>query len=217
MVQFGPFRDFLEVIRHFGEQSNVPVKSLKKSRPQTIDQVQEVGELNTLNCRGFLRRYPFTNLELLKRCGARLARWQDEIYVVAFPVYGPRLTNSPHRGYVIQGANGGNLPDRFGEMQKRLSIGESGLIGWHSLNSIATQQSKVVIKVEGLTDMLQAQALVPAELRGKIVVTTNACGASEVEVPREFGPVLKGLDLVLIHDSAGDDVCSGLFEPSASC
>lgn len=202
MVQFGPFRDWFEALNYFAEQLGLPTTGLKRPEKQTLDLVEEIGELTYPRCRGFLKRYPFVTLDNLKLCGARFARWKDTEYVIAFPVYGPRLTHSPHRAYVIQSANGHDLEDKYGQRRKRLAVGPgSGLLNWDALNRIAEGRAKVVVKVEGPTDMLALLAHVPEDKRGFIAVTTNACGATETEVPREFGPIFQDRDLVIIHDS----------------
>ena len=206
MSEFGRHGGWLGAMRHFAKQENV---KLPKSYDETaLDQVEIVGPITAIKVHKFLKKNPHISIEDLKSCGCQIARYPKKssspFYCIAWPFYGPKLADSPPRGYVLQSVDGNNIEGSRGESQKRLSIGvNSGLSNRESIELIASRKANVVIKVEGYSDMMSLISIIPEEDRKSVAVTTNACGAHESTLPIEIASVFKNSHLVIIHD--GDE------------
>ena len=107
------------------------------------------------------------------------------------------MLDAPPRGFVLQRADGGEILLYQGDgvaarPTKRMVIGKSGLVGAHGIRLIMDGKARLVLKVEGLSDLIRLQAAIPLELRDSVACITNAAGANETDVPREFAPLFAG-------------------------
>jgi len=203
-VKFGPHLDWYSALQEFAKKTGT--KLTKRPDETAKEQVEEAGKLHPLAIRGFLKKYPGVRLDDLLQCGCRLVRYPkkspEPFYSIAWPFYGPKLTNSPNRGWVLQAVDGRELQDSHGTRQKRLAVGTpSGLANWEDLNFLAAGKIKVVIKVEGFSDLMALLAIRPESKRGSVAIITNACGAHETTLPSEVGHIFKGVHFIAIGDS----------------
>lgn len=136
------------------------------------------------------KRDPFIRPEIFAETGARLARWpatasdQSKQSVIAFPGYGPAGIESDPVAWLIIDDSGGMIrkyegPSKPPVMCKDVAVGgsEPCLLNKWALTHLA--EAEVVWKVEGISDMLFLQSIIPTELKTKHVVITNGFGAVE--------------------------------------
>jgi len=154
------------------------------------------------------RKKPITS-DAFERMGARRGKWPKESSnpesVFALPVYGPSLVNADPTGWVLVHAYGHSLTVFGGEgkppkVQKSHTLGgtRGGLMNRFALEHLAT--AEVVWKVEGVSDCLTLESIIPEELRGRHVVVTNSGGSNEK--PRaEFAALFAGKDVRVLHDA----------------
>lgn len=214
----GSYTDWKTAFRHYAtDVAKIP----KKDWPgQWEDQWQEKVHFHKrysrLTVRGFLRTYPEASLEALRLTGARLADYPkkapEPFPVLAWPMYGPNLLEEAATGVVVQSADGRMLPiwqgrEKKPDLRKRTNIGKSGLVGTHGLQLIESGRAEVIYKVEGISDLLALQAVIPQDLRDSHAVITNGSGATESRVPKTCARAFAGANVVLIHDAdrAGQD------------
>lgn len=203
-AEFGPHLSWFDALKHYADAAKI--KLPKQHKETALDQVEICGHLNPMNTKFFLRANPQFRLEDLQRAGCRLARYPKKspspFYCIAFPFYGPQLTDSPHRGWVLQADDGRPLQDGRGEERKRLAVGvNSGLSNWQALHNITSGKAKIVIKVEGYSDMLSLMSILPPDKQDSIAIVTNACGAHETALLTEIAPVFAGLHVIIVHDA----------------
>ena len=141
--------------------------------------------------------------------GARRGKWPrnatSPYTVFALPVFGPALLEADPTGWVVVNAYGFPLSvyqgkERHAKNEKSHTLrgGKSGLMNRHGLEHIGS--AELIWKVEGITDCLTLESIIPDELRGRHVVITNSAGASErpkADVLRLF----KGKIVNVIHDA----------------
>jgi hypothetical protein len=126
--------------------------------------------------------------------------------VVALPGWGAGLTDTEPVGFVIYSEDGEDLTlyqgkNKKAEKKKVLVVADSQacfLNKW-ALERILDGRATFVWKVEGPTDMLALQALIPADLKDSHVVLTTAFGAVESVQPWMM-KALKGKKIGLIGD-----------------
>jgi hypothetical protein len=208
----GPHADWREARRHYarkvGMGRSLP-RSEKEDRP---DEKFKWTQWNSLLVRGLIRAYPGITEESLLLCGARVGRYpansNEPQYVVCLPAYGKELIDGGPRSFVAMAADGGKVLRYQGEGNpplplKRMNVGPSGLVGRHGLKQLAEhpESVEVIYKVEGISDLLAMQALIPPELRDTHLVVTNAAGASETTLPGEVAECLAGQNVVIVHDA----------------
>lgn len=210
-VRVGSFRTWREALTEYAKKAGLAKKLPKKwdgLRPD--EKIDWCSAWNPLNVRGWLKKYSGATMEALLLVGSQQSRYpaksQTPDYCLTWAAYGPELLDAPPRGFVLQRADGGDILLYQGDgvaarPTKRMVIGKSGLVGTHGLRLIQDGRAKLIIKTEGISDLIRLQAAIPAESRDEIAVITNAAGASEVDVPKEFAPLFAGLDVVLIHDA----------------
>lgn len=139
------------------------------------------------------------------RCAAYRTRMGDErveLYVIAFPVYGPNLSESDIVGWVIYKSCGGMLPHYPKGSQvewKKVLVtpgSKKGLMGnAESLSQLL--ENKTVWKTEGPPDLL---SLLASGLAPDHVAFTTANGAGEI--PLEWWMErLKGANVCVVHDA----------------
>ncbi|MDA0283741.1 MAG: hypothetical protein O3B86_10340 [Planctomycetota bacterium] len=210
-AKYGPFADWKEAFQGYAKKSGVqlPHSKKRKSKPTLSEKVEILSKWNPLSIRGFRALYPSVTEDAIRATGATLARYpgwsHTPRYCLAWPIYGSELFAKPPIGYVLQAADGGLIevvrkgcPSTF---EKRITVGESGLVGTAGLKAIAKGPVERIYKVEGISDLLALESAIPAELREKHIVITNAGGAGEHKTPSRSVELLKDACVVLIHDS----------------
>lgn len=210
-VRSGAFADWKAALTEYAKRAGLAKKLPKKwDGLQPDEKLDWCSTWNPLVCRGFVKKYSGVTIDSLLEVGSKLSRYPaksaNPTYCLTWPVYGPELLDAPARGFVIQSADGGDIPLYQGEGNaqkptKRLVIGKSGLVGSHGLRLIQEGKAKRVFKTEGISDLIRLQAAIPVKLRDEIAVITNAAGAGEIDVPKEFAPIFAGLEVVLVHDA----------------
>jgi len=83
-------------------------------------------------------------------------------------------------------------------MLGKTSIGTKGIMNHHAITH--WQQSQVIYKVEGVSDMLALQELIPEEHRGRHLVVTNSDGC-DGGTAHAFGDFARGRQIVILHDA----------------
>lgn len=144
-------------------------------------------------------RYPGVTVDAMKLCGARIAEF-GLTQVVAFPAFGPELLNGPPVSYVCLPTLDKTIPvDAKGTREGKVTVGGSGLVGLCGLKNL--EQADVVVKVEGITDLLTLQGIIPQQLLSRFSIITNSCGAGEKGSPKEFAHLFAGKKFMIIHDN----------------
>jgi hypothetical protein len=147
--------------------------------------------------------------------GARMARYKKDYTVLAFPIVGPDLNPAAPIGWVVCNFNGNTLPkynrtgDVIGQVKTKITYGsQPGLVGSHAVERLKVPGLvELVWKVEGLTDLIALQGLIPEHLRERHVVVTNANGAKET--PRWPAGVLATVNCNVIHDADQPGLAGG--------
>ncbi len=205
--KFGSFGTWEDARREYAKRANLLKKFPKSDQERPADKLSFSESWSKLIVRGLLKAYPGITEEGLLLCGGRIARYPAKSpqpqYVVAWPAYGPGGIDAEIRGYVIQAADGNKVivyrgPDAPADLEKRITIGHSGLIGRHGLKHWET--AELIWKVEGLSDLLTLQSAIPVELREKHVVITNAGGTHETFLPVECASMFAGKTAAILHD-----------------
>lgn len=205
-ARHGQFGTWQEARRHYAEKAGM-LKKLPKTDQESLDQKLDPATWNRLLIRGFLKQYGETNEESVRLCGGQIFKYPKKSnspqYVIGFPCYGKLGVDSDICGYVIQRTDGSKLSLFRGEgneheQVKRATIGRSGIVGLHGLRKL--ESAEIIWKVEGISDLLAMQAIIPTELRDKHVVITNAGGTHETAFTSEFSPMLAGKCVAVLHD-----------------
>lgn len=155
---------------------------------------------------------PGTSREALVASGAVMGLWPrrpdgrigNQKPIFAVPFYGPELLASKPCGYAMTHRSGQQLPIFQGSGNpplfrkvKNLAGSVAGWIGKSGLERLPT--AKYVWVVEGVSDWLAMESMIPAELRQFHAVLSNSNGASER--PRdEMIKILAGKVVFVIRD-----------------
>ena len=139
----------------------------------------------------------------VKAAGCRLAEWAKQ-QVLAVPVYGPHLLDDGPIGWQIWLRSGGRLRVYQGEAKppemRKISTVYGSHAGW--MNEWALrhlEEAEVVWKVEGPSDMLSVQSIIPkADIR-KHVVLANSGGSGQIPTLELIAP-LAGKRVFVVHD-----------------
>lgn len=153
----------------------------------------------------FFQRYPGISAEILGIAGVEYAAWPknspEPNYCLAFRSYDSSFNEM---GYVLQSIARQGLvkyqgPDRPPQLLNRIVLGSSGMLNRHGLSVARSEECQLIIKTEGVSDMLAVQALIPEELRDVISVVTNACGCRDI--PAHALGFFRGKRVVVLHDA----------------
>lgn len=158
----------------------------------------------------WLHEKPGIVVSALHLAGARMARHRTGfgLYTVAtFPVIGSQLDMTDPVNYVAINASGGTLPtgtkSKPGDPTGKKVVGGKarGLVGKYGVERLLTPALvEVVWKVEGLTDLLALQGIIPEELLDRHVVVTSAFGSKDS--PEWMAGVLaKAAKVYVLHDA----------------
>lgn len=135
----------------------------------------------------YLNSKPGVKEAAMQHVGGRMARYKRMHSVVAFPVVGSSLDVNEPVNYVAVEATGGKLPtwgrnrEPGPAVSSKVTGGKTeGLLNPHAIERLLTPGLvEVVWKVEGITDLLSLQGIIPPDLVDRHVVVTNAFGAGE--------------------------------------
>ncbi len=162
-------------------------------------------EWSSLLAAHFLQAKPGVTHDGLLLAGARMARYKKQFTVIALPVIGQDLKSVV--GWAIYNYNAAPLPKynregvQIGQVKVKITYGSKpGLVGRHAIERIATPGlPELIWKVEGITDLLALQSLIPEQLRDRHLVVTNANGAKET--PRWQATALAPTNTNVVHDA----------------
>lgn len=212
-VRHGHHADWKAARDHFALKARVTIASTKSTR---ADDKLDWLPWNDLLVGLWAQSKQGVTTEAIKLSGARLARYPynrkkntcGEYVVLAFPVYGPRLTDADPIAYVLVSTTGGKLPvwtkdGQVDQMVDKKTIGQvkGGWMNAHALELFPTPDpDRIVWKVEGLTDMLALQAAIPESHRNQHLVICNAGGSTE-QPNKELVAKLSGITVAVVHDA----------------
>lgn len=210
--------EFNDAINRIGDILGIEVNGKKKrGRPKKGDPAKDLEFQDWSDDLAvfYVNAKPGISIDGLRMAGAQLARYKRAYTVIVFPIIGPKLNvEAKPVGWVAVDWQGGDLPvfDPQGNVtkttnKKMLYGSQSGLLGQHGVARLATKGLvRRVWLVEGLTDLIALQALIPPQLRDTEVVVSNSGGANEE--PGWMGQVLAacGAQVIVIRDadSAGE-------------
>ncbi len=174
-IKAGQFTNYFDALKYYSEKTGVALpKKNHHSEKYTIDPWNESFAVT------WLAKKPPITKEAFLRAGGCLVKEKNNIRI-GLPVYGVHLDTSEPIGMVVWDRLGldmqtGPKADQTAKM-KTVSGSESGYMGLFGLKNITN--AEIVWKVEGPTDLLALESVIPEEHRGKHVVITNSGGASE--------------------------------------
>lgn len=206
-ARFGGFADTKAAVKHYADLVGVDLPG--GSDPTDFEQRLDFLEWRPSWARQYEQNKVGVTAAALERMGARCARYpkksSDHQSVYALPIYGPALIDGDPCGWVVIHAFGRQVMKFEGKGRaprpvKSMSIKGSrgGLMNRAALTDIRT--AEVVWKVEGVTDCIALDSIIPDEFRGRHIVVTNSQGASEVsraDILKHFA----GKTVNVIHDA----------------
>ncbi len=195
--------------KHYAAETGVKISGQPKAADRGSDKLKFLDQAKMRHAlRIWAKKKGGISLQACLDFGARLALWPATAFaasqsvVIAFPVFKPN-SDKPC-GQVIVNSSGGDLrlyrgKDNPATFEKVLSVGgsESGMLGLYGCKRIV--DAKYVWLVEGLSDGLSVQTIIPPDLQGIHVVIANSAGATEHPKP-EWIAALKGKIVFLCRD-----------------
>lgn len=194
-----------EAIEKIGEFLNLKPKK-KETRPDS--NLRFISHNETMMLRWCQKKPPITP-EAIKAIGGRCAayktrvgdEWQ-ELYVIAFPVYGEKLDESDIVGWVIYKSCGGMLPhypkkDQLEWKKVLVTPGSKKGVMCDVSKFNQSLEAKTVWKTEGPPDLL---SLLASGLPVDQVAFTTANGAGEIPLDWLMDR-LKGSIVYVVHDA----------------
>lgn len=220
-LQHGNASNWRESRKHYAEQVGIADELPRRDRDADRDadavpddKLKFRNKWQPRAITGLLHHKPGLTAEGCRLTGARIASWinryqrADETDVIAWPAFGPELLDGDPSGYAVMYVDGvKQFRTRAGWTPKR-NVGPSGLVGLQGVRLLAAAKTgevdkrpELVVKVEGITDLVALQAVIPDELLDRIAVVTTLAGAREKQVPFEVRECFRDLDVVVIHDA----------------
>lgn len=202
-LQYGGYSSYTEVVDDLAKRAKVLSKKPKSARGKSFWEKLRHRKWDSLSVRGICRELKISEKTLLLT-GASLSLTNADELVVCFPVYDPsKGFGAPQCGIVVKNAYGGKLTkyngkNRQPDMLSNYSNGSGGAMNRHALTHLG--QAVVIYKVEGVSDMLALQELIPEELRNTHLVVTNSDGCDANGTSSEMARLLAGKTVVIIHD-----------------
>jgi hypothetical protein len=154
----------------------------------------------------FVAAKPGVTEAALLDCGGRMAMHYGK-KVIALPIIGEE--NPDAVGWVLVGYDGRATVPKYDQKTKethyvasKITYGstEAGLLGRHGMERLKTVAlAELVWKVEGISDMLALQAIIPEQLRERHLVVTNPKGSKES--PKWQSTLLAKCNCNVIHDA----------------
>lgn len=188
-ARFGGYTDWRDARRKLA--ADVGVKLPEGAEPDSAaDKIEfNVAQTGMLYDEWCKARPPIT-VSAVKMVGGRLAAWPKKAFgdaqqtVVCFPVYGEKGVHADPVNWVMFRADGKDLSifkgkDKEPDLRRMNTVKGMGpgLLNAAALNNLA--HAEVVWKVEGVSDMVALQGMIPEALRTKHIVLTNAFGCAE--------------------------------------
>jgi hypothetical protein len=146
--------------------------------------------------------------EAVRQCGGRLAGYPKktgEHAVLCLPCYGPHLLNDDPTNYIMAATSGQPIPIFAGPGKPKRPVKypvqaecPAGWVGHWGLARLA--EASCVWKVEGVTDLLAMQSIIPPELLETHVVVTESSGAG-APLPTPHLKPLSGKRVLVLHDA----------------
>ena len=187
-----------------------PVRSDRRAT-SPLEFLTSKGELDPGHAGGFLASKPGTSYEGILKVGFRPSDYprggEDRKSCLYAKAFDSRLDFDNPQAVVLVRRDGKKFEPATGSTEERSCIvrkgaGQktSGMLGEHGLRMIAEGRAKLVWKVEGVSDAIALQGIIPRHLIDEVAVITSACGATENATPKEFVSRLAGLPVVLVGD-----------------
>ena len=204
---FGGIASSKEAVKHYADITGV--KLPESDDPNNWESQIEFTSWVEHRPKIFAANKPPIVGEAIQRMGGVQGNWprksKDPQTVYAFPIYGPQLLQSDPIGWVVMQAFGKKLTVYQGkekhpkeEKTHTLKGSRSGLMNRFALERLT--DAEVIWKVEGVSDCLTLESIIPEELRGKHIVITNSAGATER--PKEsFANLFTGKKVYVLHDA----------------
>ena len=210
-VACGKFPTWEDARKHYAAKSglakNLPKKEHFGHRPQ--DKVKPIsGSIPAHWFSHFTKQYTGTTSEGIALSGGRVGKYpfksSDPRYVIYWYAYGPGGTEHDPTAVAVMPLDGGHLSIFQGagappRLERKVVFSGSGLIGSHALKH--WEEAEVIYKVEGLTDLIALQSIIPDDKLNKHLVITNACGAGEYQVVTDCAALFKGKNVIIVHDA----------------
>lgn len=201
-VEFGPYSSFFDAQRQLAKKYKVkaPVSTAGRSFWSKIREKKWV----PVSTSGLCKEVGVTP-ETLQLVGGSLALNTLDQVVVVFPVYdmiGP--FERAQAGIVMMNSAGGTVRKYGGpgapiDLLRTHSMGSSGIMNRHAMQNWA--DAKIVYKVEGVSDMLRLQEMIPEKFRNEHLVVTNSAGCDAAQDAHRFPDLARGKTVVIIHDA----------------
>lgn len=202
-LHYGPYSSYTEVVDDLAKKAKLLSKKPKTSKGRSFWDKLRHRTWDSLSVRGVCKEIGITE-QILLMTGATLSLTSSDELVVCFPVYdAARGFESPQCGVVVRNAYGGKLTLYKGknaqpELLSNYSNGAAGIMNQHAIKNL--HRAVVVYKVEGVSDMLKLQSIIPEEYRNTHLVMTNSDGCDSSTTSSEAAKLLTGKTVVIIHD-----------------
>lgn len=192
--------------RYYAEQTKVELPGGPEEDPADSFEFFDVTAGMLLN---YSRKKPGVSAQSIRDLGGRGARYPKGLdnpamqqQCIAFPMYGEFLLDGEPTGWHVVRADGGKVSVYQGKgnepkLIKTMTKGAYGLMNVSGLAKLA--EAKVVWVVEGITDLLALQSVMPAEFKDGAHVAVSAGGASYHPRP-EWAPHFAGKDVRVCFD-----------------
>ena len=201
------FADWKEARRYYAKKVGLSKRLPRKEQQEHFKDSFEPKKMNPRMLRGIIKRYPQFSEEAILSCGGQLATFPKKStqpsWVICFGCYGKDLLDSAPRGYAVISATGHPImlykgDDNPPEPMMKFNKGKSGIVGLRTIRD--WESVEYVWKVEGLSDVIALENLIPPDERKKHGVITNSSGAGEVELVYEIAPLFSDKKLMVVHD-----------------
>jgi len=214
-LRHGNFSDFKTLHKHYADK--VGEKIGRGRRKQDLRDALEFLPWNDSLVSWWLASKPGVTMEAVKLAGCQVAAYpkkSKQYQVLAMPVYGPQLLDGDPVGYVLWNLAGGDLPvwgtPGPGSQVKMKSIGETGLANLFAVARLSAMRDAAesggevpalsIYKVEGPTDLMALQALIPPELSETNLVVTNTGGSMQC-VSLDMAKCFANCRVFVLHDA----------------
>lgn len=200
--------DWREARKHYADKLGVKLPTGKEDLPR--DRF-DFFDLTPGVCLLYANRKPPVTPQAILECGGVGARWPRNLppeilqHLICFPSYGAGLLDSDPIGYGCVESMAGKVRLYKGkgaepELLKTMTAGSPGLMNVWALKHI--RDAEVIWVLEGLTDMLTWQSLVPEEIKTRHVAVTT--GAASYHPRAEWMQYFAGKDVRICLDNDVD-------------
>ncbi|MCP4540420.1 MAG: hypothetical protein GY832_25050 [Chloroflexi bacterium] len=180
--------DRMEAVRYFAKQAGIKLPDAPKNDPN--DQVAPQkwnDDLAKTYCDTHKKGITPESILMAGATMGGVPKGKANHKVFSFPVYGPHFLDADPVGQALLPRNGKTLPVFQGKdkppiwKKSKTTFGSTaGWIGKWALQHI--KEAEIVWKVEGVTDLLTLQSIIPKKLEKTHLVISNSGGA--METPR---------------------------------